>query len=52
MFDAETHIRSFKLGSIERLKEIARLNIGIRSEAAKRVIEKRYLRSCKKYHNN
>ncbi len=36
-----------KLGSIERLQEIVKLNLGQRSEAAKRCIEKRITKGAK-----
>ncbi len=37
-------INAFPLGSTERLEVIAQLNMGSRSEAAKRVLEKRAAR--------
>lgn len=43
----EKRLASLEIGSIERLKVIASLNLGVRSEAAKRVIKKRYDRELR-----
>lgn len=39
-------------GSIKRLKAIAKMKLGERSEAAKRVITKRYCRNFQSQKNN
>ena len=42
IIDLDKHLDSFgPVGSMSRLEEIARLDLGVRSEAAKRVIKSR-----------